>query len=336
MKQTDQVQVRFADGRFEVDGKTCILTCNGKELDLPPQPVAVLCYLIAFRDRYISNDELKNFLDVTEDRSIHKAVSMLRQALGEMRTLIKNKARRGYRFEGPVTPVAPSLRLPTVPSQLNSDPLGSQGIMEDLEIDIDVRVWDPRDVSRFGLSISESGVLPLRKGDKVCVELKANRQVYLYLVWITSDGLAQPLYPWKPGNWQQPLQETPIDRLQLPPLDPDKGYPSGWGVDSPPGIETLAVMASGTPQPVSFHSKLPALLMGFPRHAKAPDPGKGYWFECRDEDCILSEGVRLTFDPEVIPDPLFQIRYMLRNRLGPRFNLIRAVSFAIQAERSRA
>lgn len=109
----EQVKAQFAGGRFEVDGATRILKCNGKELDdLPPQPVTVLCYLIANRNRYISNNELINFLDVTDERSIHKAVSRLRKALGEMRTLIKNKARCGYRFYGEVNLFPPSPASP--------------------------------------------------------------------------------------------------------------------------------------------------------------------------------------------------------------------------------
>lgn len=45
------------------------------------------------------------------------------------------------------------------------------------------------------------GALPLRIGDQVRIEARANRPSFLYLIWIGADGIAHPVYPWRGGDW---------------------------------------------------------------------------------------------------------------------------------------
>lgn len=196
---------------------------------------------------------------------------------------------------------------------------------EDLEIELDVRIWDARDRDRVGRSIADPGTLPLRHGDGIRIEVTANRPVLLYLVWITSDGTAQPLYPWEPGRWDVCPAREPIDRLLLP--APDAGGEYGtWTVNSPPGLETVVVMARESPLFNDFCARLPTILSGFPAKARASDAGRAAWFECRDHDVFQLEKARLNLNPVPVDDPIFQIQTRLRDRLGFRFSLIKAVT----------
>jgi hypothetical protein len=44
-----------------------------------------------------------------------------------------------------------------------------------------------------------------------------NRPAYLYVLWIDTDGKALPVYPGRPGHWEdRPAQERPVAKPRRP------------------------------------------------------------------------------------------------------------------------
>jgi transcriptional regulator with XRE-family HTH domain len=193
-----------------------------------------------------------------------------------------------------------------------------------LAVSLNVRVWGRDGDRRRGLSIGQPGVLPVRAGDRVRVEVEASRPVYLYLVWVTSQGVAQPLYPWEEFDWARRPPDEPLDWLSLPLPEPGRGY-GGWPVDTPAGIETLVAMASAVPLNAGVAAKVRGWWGGFPSSEPAPDPCRDYWFECRRGVRLAGEGTRLGAVPESLGDPVYEIQALMRDRLAGRFDLVRAV-----------
>jgi DNA-binding winged helix-turn-helix (wHTH) protein len=103
--------VRF--GSFEVDLATRELRRNGVRLRVQPQPVTVLAALLERPGDLITREELRSklwpgnvFIDF--DHALNKAVSKLREALGDagdQPQFIETLAGRGYRFIAPVSAV---------------------------------------------------------------------------------------------------------------------------------------------------------------------------------------------------------------------------------------
>jgi transcriptional regulator with XRE-family HTH domain len=200
---------------------------------------------------------------------------------------------------------------------------------EGLTVRLDVRVWGPDDARRRGLPIRQAGTLPVRTGDNVRVEVEASRRVYLYAVWVTSKGEAQPLYPWEAFDWDRPRVEEKLSFLSLP-LPEAAGRLGGWPIDTPPGIETLVVMADEHPLKGDAAVKARGWWAGFPSNKALADLAKEFWFACGKEGVRvgLGEGTRLGPTPVPIDDPIYEIQALLRNSLGGRFDLVEAVSFA--------
>jgi transcriptional regulator with XRE-family HTH domain len=195
-----------------------------------------------------------------------------------------------------------------------------------LTVHLDVRVWGSGSGNRRDLSIHQPGVLPLHTGEKLRVVVEASRPTHLFLVWITSRGEAQPLYPWEEFDWRKPLVIGRVDRLSLP--MPEAVFPvGGWPIDTPAGLETLVLMACEDTPVADAAAKVAALWRGFPAGALAPDPGQAYWFECRRGEQGDGGGTRLR-PAEPIGDPVHEIQALLRERLTGRFDLVCAVSLA--------
>ena len=100
-------------GTFEVDLTTRELRRNGVRLRVQPQPVTILAALIARPGDLVTREELRSklwpadvFIDF--DHALNKAVSKLREALGDEGDhpqFIETLAGRGYRFIAPVSAV---------------------------------------------------------------------------------------------------------------------------------------------------------------------------------------------------------------------------------------
>lgn len=104
---------RFDD--VEIDSKRRELRRAGVVRPLQPQAYAVLEYLVRHRDRVVTKEELLDALwpdAVVSEGSIHRAVSVARQAIGDDGRCIKTVPKLGYRFVGQVS-VADDARPPS-------------------------------------------------------------------------------------------------------------------------------------------------------------------------------------------------------------------------------
>jgi hypothetical protein len=106
---------------------------------------------------------------------------------------------------------------------------------------------------RQRLRLHQRQALPLQPRDWIRIEATVNREAYLYLVWIGSDGVATPLWPWvspnpeRPADWTDPrAQEKPRKHLTLP-GDVKPGATGMPLTDEPRGIVTLLLLARERP-----------------------------------------------------------------------------------------
>ncbi|GEM_PF-2262246 len=192
-----------------------------------------------------------------------------------------------------------------------------------LEGSVTVRTWNRDDPQRRGLAIDVPGVLPLRDGDQIRVEVTLNRPAYVYLVWISTDGTALPIHPWAPGDWSRlPDQERPLRRLALP-----AGQDQGWPVTGPPGMETLVLLARAKPAP--YLSGLRDLFQGLPSQTLGDERPMLVRLE---RDVFAGSTERgLDFAAGQLDDPVLRAQRLLAERFAKEFELVRVVSFANRA-----
>ena len=103
------VRVRF--GVFEVDLRAGELRKQGMRLRLQEQPFQVLAMLLERPGETVTREELRNRLWTADtfvdfDHAVNKAISRIREALGDSATsprFVETVARRGYRFLPDVT-----------------------------------------------------------------------------------------------------------------------------------------------------------------------------------------------------------------------------------------
>jgi hypothetical protein len=194
------------------------------------------------------------------------------------------------------------------------------GTVQPLTGTIDVRLWNLDDPARRGLTLDEPGALPLRIGDQVRIEASVSASSYLYIVWIGADGRAHPVYPWRNGDWQDRPSEKPIARLSLPD-DPTLG----WPMSGSSGTETLLLLARRLPleQNVDLRELLrglPDILIDAPGMLVRLDEGKVA--HARERAPEFSS-------PHSIDDAAVAAQHFLKQRLGSRFDTVRAISFAV-------
>jgi hypothetical protein len=190
-----------------------------------------------------------------------------------------------------------------------------------------VRVWDDAKQSvRRGLRVDEAGALPVFNGDGVRVDVRLNREAYVYLVWVDARGETQPVYPWDPvknEDWKTPMPpQRPTAHLSLP-------APAGEGfiLDGPRGLETMVLLARSTPlEPgLSLHD-----LVGRLPPAPLVDPREVSWVELtpgRKEAWhprpAQHRGIKLGQSKQ-LDEPVLR----LLEKLRPHFELLKAVRFA--------
>jgi len=103
---------RFAD--FELDGRSCELRKRGRRLRVQQQPLQILTMLVAAPGDVVTREELRERIwgkstHVDFDRGINKAITRLRQLLGDdlaRPRFIETLPKRGYRFVADVTRLA--------------------------------------------------------------------------------------------------------------------------------------------------------------------------------------------------------------------------------------
>jgi uncharacterized protein DUF4384 len=196
----------------------------------------------------------------------------------------------------------------------------------DLSISVDIRIWDEH-IIRQNLSTNDPGSLPLLTGDQIKINMKLNRPAHIYVVWITSSGLVQPLYPWEPGKWENCHFSQPLDHLTLPPSTTSQNNDK-WGIDGPAGVETLVLMVNEKPLSDTSLVRLPSVFAELPVRTAMADKHTPFSFVCRNTQNVHQE--RLVFDSEPITNPLDKFHEVLQDRLSSRCSLVQAVSFANQ------
>src|SRR5207244_2737754 len=145
----------------------------------------------------------------------------------------------------------------------------------------DVLVWKkPEDLP---VRLHQAGVLPLRPGNLLRIEVELNRPAYLYLVYIDSSGKATPLYPWETDDWQKrPAQEAPRDRLRIP--DSGKGAPLEPGLA---GIESILLLARDEALPPGRDAEIVGQFAGLPGQSRLVPLLTAAWF--RDGELVRDE-----------------------------------------------
>src|SRR4051812_4059376 len=91
----------FAFDEVEIDTGRRELRCAGVSRALQPQAFAVLEYLVTHRERVVTKQELLEGLwpdAVVSEGSVHRAVSLARQAIDDDGSCIKTIPKLGYRF----------------------------------------------------------------------------------------------------------------------------------------------------------------------------------------------------------------------------------------------
>lgn len=109
----------FTFGDFQLDGRVPELRKRGRTVRIPQQPIQILSLLIAAAGEVVTRGELRDAVwardtHVDFDRGINKAISRLRQVLGDRSDrprFIETLPRRGYRFLAPVTPLLAPARV---------------------------------------------------------------------------------------------------------------------------------------------------------------------------------------------------------------------------------
>jgi serine/threonine-protein kinase len=189
---------------------------------------------------------------------------------------------------------------------------------------IDIRVWNRDDPQRRNVGLQAAGLLPLTGRDEVRVEAELTEPAYVYVIWVTSDGRALPVYPWRDGDWsKRPGKETPMRTLSLP----EERLDGGWPMDEndPTGMESLILLARATPLPADV--SIPTLLRDLPR-AKEQSGRSAVWFENGKPVLRERERAPKLFDPNRRDDPLIASQRLIHDRLGPLSSHLRAVSFS--------
>lgn len=109
----------FTFGDFQLDVRAGELRRRGRRLRIQQQPIQILVRLVAAAGDVVTREELRDAVWASDthvdfDRGINKAITRLRQVLGDVSQrprFIETVPRRGYRFLATVTRVAPAVRV---------------------------------------------------------------------------------------------------------------------------------------------------------------------------------------------------------------------------------
>lgn len=196
---------------------------------------------------------------------------------------------------------------------------------------LDVRIWNPEVPGRRGLSLRDGDALPLRNGDQLRIEGQTNQPAYLYLIWVGSDGKAQPLVPWQPGTWKLLREkEEPTQRIASPPV-----ADQGWRLTGGPGMESVFLLGRDKPLSPAVSALLQDTLEQLPAFP-AKTPQDLVWLSGQEVIAVAGSrgGLRALelSDSEDIDDPLLKAQALVQEKLKPHFPWIQAVTFASRPE----
>jgi serine/threonine protein kinase len=214
---------------------------------------------------------------------------------------------------------------PSTPSAGEGDRDPGLRVEKPLHGELLVRVWsEERRGVKKGLLIEAPGALPVRNGEMVHLEARADQPAYLYLLWVTSGGTVQALYPWNPAEgFKSARSEKAVREVHTPPE-----LNRGWEVEGTEGLETAILLARPTPLPreVDLETEIGSL-----RPALNVSPTEMAWLELTPgqsratQTRALNRGLNVQKSKE-IDEPILKLLEQLR----PHFELMKAVRFAHQ------
>jgi predicted Ser/Thr protein kinase len=201
---------------------------------------------------------------------------------------------------------------------------------EPLTGDLDVLIWTPGGAKK-GWKVQEmmGGAVPVLNGEWVHLKARLNRPAHVYLIWVDSEGVPTPIYPWNRGK------ELKITDLAVAPpvtnaeqiVDSPGELARGWEMQGPSGLETILLLARQDPLPATVNL---AEVLGKLKPAPLVDPRevvvRGFDRDrpIKEENIFRRPGQQAV----EIDDSLLQ----MMGRLQPHFEMIRAVRFAHAAK----
>jgi hypothetical protein len=198
-----------------------------------------------------------------------------------------------------------------------------------LDAEVTVRVYGDGEPGKPWLKLDQEGALPVHPGELVRIEVALNQAAHAYLLLLTSEGQAVPLYPWNADTLKvkDVAAMPPAGAAQKEVASPVTAG-RGWKFNKHPGLETVLVLARREPWPEGV--KLAALLGEVPRgrQARLRDPREAAILRLDRGDAAVSallwqeRGVE--DESQAVDDPLLRIM----GRLRQQFEVVRAVRFA--------
>jgi class 3 adenylate cyclase len=210
----------------------------------------------------------------------------------------------------------------TRPSHVNGN---GPTVAEPLRGSADIRVFNRQVAERNDRSISYAGLLPLRHGDQVRLEVSLNQPAFIYLIWIAPSGEIFPVFPWKQGNWTD-LEERPLTRIIYPDED-SEAIPMKENVE---GREVFLALARSTPWPKDVDLK--QLIS----HCVVNLPVRNFRTLVRFRDRSLQASTGLDRDPDFLVenstrDPYRIMADRLKKEMSPHFDFVDGAAFASAA-----
>jgi serine/threonine protein kinase len=217
--------------------------------------------------------------------------------------------------------LAVALRIPAGPKEIGGKDTTQRSKQS---ASIDVLLWDSHDKARRRMSLGQPGAVPLSSDDVVRIEAHVEPPMYVYLVWVDSQGKATPVYPWQRCRWSlRPAKEAPVGSLRLP-EEADEGWPMQA---TQGGMETLVLLARE--EPLGRDVDVERLFSDLPKQPMQ-DRRALVWFAEGQPIKKAEDAQRAPnfFKTTQIDDPLLRMQRLLHDRLGRQFSVQRAVSFA--------
>jgi serine/threonine protein kinase len=219
--------------------------------------------------------------------------------------------------------LALSLRRPAPPDNPSAAPLAP------LKGYLDAQMTRPGDNLRQSVALNDPAARPLRPGDEIRVRAELNRPAYVYVVWIDSDGVVLPMYPWIEQDWKRRVPEAKAATFKLPQV---KG---GWGAwemgPGKRGLETMVLLCRDDLLPEDVDLK--GLLGKF-----GPQPLGGQeltvvaWFE--NGDTVRDEPLRAPLaKPVEGGNPLERLNREVHRRVKEHFSYTRSITYGNEGDR---
>jgi tRNA A-37 threonylcarbamoyl transferase component Bud32 len=194
--------------------------------------------------------------------------------------------------------------------------------------ELNVLIWSE---DKRGLRVQDWGALPVRNKEQVQVEVRLSRPAYPYVLWLDSEGVVTPLYPWNDGK--DIVYKDLSTALPNKPAVADVRSPGvldhGWKVGGKTGLDTILLLARDTPLPADVSlADLVGRLLPTKYHnphewaVRGSDADQPIGFVNRGADRAPEE------EAARIDDPLLQVMARLREH----FEVIRAVRFAHEGD----